>query len=233
MSQASQIKITSIESSWTKQSIVDPTGANGNLTGDGTNEIRWGTPFPGSSGQQSGFKFQQTAQGTTQNSDTDFNVGVFTHMNRVIYQNQYLESAQLNMTVKAMFDGVERTFVTSYLFTLWETPNLAQPCANKANNWAGVNQSGCADRVQLLENNGLTDKFVVNGLTYEFELFGFDKGAEFWTIEDRDNPAWLRARFNVSGFPPPPSVVPLPAGAWLLLGGLGGLALLRRRAARR
>jgi hypothetical protein len=230
MAQASQITITSIQSSWTKQSIVDPTGAGGNLTGNGTNEIRWGTPFPGFDGQKSGFKFEQTAQGTTQNADTEFNVGVFTHMNRVIFQNQYLQSAQLNMTVKAMFDGVERTFVTSYMFSLWETPNLAQPCANKADNWVGVNQSGCADRVQLLKNDSLEDQFVINGLTYEFELFGFEKGSEFWTIEDRDNHAWLKARFNVSGQPLSP--IPLPAGAWLLLGGLGGLALLRRRAAR-
>jgi hypothetical protein len=245
IAQASQIKITSIESSWTVKSIVDLTGGNGNLTGNGTNEIRWGTPFPGYNGQKSGFKFQQTAQGTTQNSDTLFNVGVFTHMNRVIFQNQYLDRAQLNMKVTADFGGESRTFVTSYMFSLWETPNYANPCANGQQNGLNskgkpreggslLNRSGCADRVQLLKNDALTDQFVINGLTYQFELFGFDSGAEFWTVEDLDNSTWLKARFNVSGFPPPPppSVVPLPAGAWLLLGGLGGLALLRRRAAR-
>jgi hypothetical protein len=244
MAQAAQIKITSIESSWSVKNIVDLTGGNGNLTGNGTNEIRWGNSFPGHTGR-SGFRFQDTAEGSTQNANTLFNVGVFTHMNRVIYQNQYMERAQLNMQVKAMFDGVERTFVTSYMFSLWETPNYANPCANGQQNGLNsrgaprsggsfLNQNGCADRVQLLKNDALTDKFVINGLTYQFELFGFDSGAQFWTIEDLDNTTWLKARFNVSGFPPapPPPVVPLPAAAWLLLGGLGGLAVLKRRAAR-
>jgi hypothetical protein len=85
--------------------------------------------------------------------------------------------------------------------------------------------------VQLLKNDALTDQFTHNGLTYEFELFGFDSGAQFWTIEDLDNDTWLKARFKVSG-EPPLSPVPLPAGAWLLLGGIGGLALLKRRRGR-
>jgi hypothetical protein len=250
MAQASQIKITSIESSWTVKSMVDLTGGNGNLTGNGTNTVRWGNSFPGHTGR-SGFNFQQTAQGTTQRSNTLFDVGVFTHMNRVIYQNQYLDRAQLNMKVTADFGGQSRTFVTSYMFSLWETPNYANPrCANGQRNGLNtrgaprsggsfLNQNGCADRVQLLKNDSLMDRFVVNGLTYQFELFGFDSGAQFWTIEDLDNSTWLKARFNVSGSPlppppppPPPPVVPLPAGAWLLLGGLGGLAFLKRRAAR-
>lgn len=239
---ASQITILSIDSSWTVKSMVDWTGGNGNLTGDGTNTITWGTPFPGYSGNKSGFKFEQTAQGTSHDANTQFNVGVFTHMNRVIFQNQYLDKAQLNMTVRASFDGVERTFVTSYMFSLWETPNYANPCANgEANNLnkfgktvgggSFLNQSGCADRVQLLKNDSLTDLFEHNGLTYSFELFGFDSGPEFWTIEDLDNSTWLRARFNVTG-QPPVSPVPLPAGAWLLLGGIGALAAMKRRRAR-
>jgi hypothetical protein len=239
---ASQITILSIDSSWSVKSMVDWTGGNGNLTGDGTNTITWGTPFPGYSGNKSGFKFEQKAQGTSHDANTEFDVGVFTHMNRVIFQNQYLNKAQLNMTVRASFDGVERTFVTSYMFSLWETPNYANPCANgEANNLnkfgktvgggSFLNQSGCADRVQLLKNDSLTDLFEHNGLTYSFELFGFDSGQEFWTIEDLDNSTWLRARFNVSG-QPPVSPVPLPAGAWLLLGGIGALAAMKRRRAR-
>jgi hypothetical protein len=239
--QAAQIKILSIDSSWDVKSIVDLRGGNGNLTGNGTNEIRWGQSFPGHQGR-SGFRFNETAEGTSHDANTLFNVGVFTHMNRVIYQDQYMERAQLNMQVRASFDGVERTFVTSYMFSLWETPNFANPCANGEKNnlnshgkptggGSFLNQSGCADRVQLLKNDSLTDQFTHNGLTYSFELFGFDSGAEFWTIEDLDNDTWLKARFNVTGLPPL-TPVPLPAGVWLLMGGLGGLALFKRRRAR-
>jgi 3-isopropylmalate/(R)-2-methylmalate dehydratase small subunit len=191
--QAAQIKILSIDSSWDVKSIVDLRGGNGNLTGNGTNEIRWGQSFPGHQGR-SGFRFNETAEGTSHDANTLFNVGVFTHMNRVIYQDQYMERAQLNMQVRASFDGVERTFVTSYMFSLWETPNFANPCANGEKNnlnshgkptggGSFLNQSGCADRVQLLKNDSLTDQFTHNGLTYSFELFGFDSGAG--VLDDR------------------------------------------------
>ena len=89
--------------------------------------------------------------------------------------------------------------------------------------------------MQLLKNDSLTDQFVINGLTYQFELFGFDSGAQFWTIEDLDNSYLAQGalqRFGFPAFAAAAALVPLPAGAWLLLGGLGGLALLRRRAAR-
>ena len=182
------------------------------------------------------------------NRNEIFNVGRFTHFNRVIYEGQHVSVARLNMQVTAMFDGVVKTFNTSYRFSLLETPNFAQPCANNEPNnlnasggfqggGSMVNINGCADRVTLLTNDAITTSFTLdNGLTYEFELFGFETGLDYWTIEDKDNHSWLKARFNVNGFPPPPppplSPIPLPAGVWLLLGGLAGLGALRRMARR-
>lgn len=244
--QASQIEILSIQSGWQVESVVDTRTPGARLTGNGTNTIRWGENFPNHRGR-SGFNFRETSVGSMQDENELFDVGVFTHMNRVIYQGEHVDTARLNMTVTARFDdNVERTFMTSYLFSLLETPNYQNPtCANGEGNGlssfgrpqgggSSLNRNGCADRVQLLQNDSMTDKFTENGLTYSFELFGFEGGAEFWTVENLNNSTWLKARFNVTGQRPLPPVspVPLPAGAWFLISALGGLGLLRRIARR-
>jgi hypothetical protein len=238
--QASQIEILSIKSGWDVESIVDTRDRGALLTGEGSNEIRWGESFPGHSGK-SGFRFKETSVGTTQAANKLFDVGVFTHMNRVIYQGEHLDRAWLNMSITARFDDdIVRTFDTSYLFSLWETPNYQNPkCANGEGNaldkfgnrkggGGAINVNGCADRVRLLKNDSMMDKFTHDGLTYTFELFGFESGKEFWTIEDLDNDTWLKARFNVTGPGGSTPVIPLPAGAWLLIGALGTLGLVRR-----
>jgi hypothetical protein len=241
MAQASQVKILDIQSSWSDASVVDVWGGNAKLSGVGSNTLLWGTSYNGD-GRRSGFNFTQTAKGTTQKADTLFNVGTFTHMNRVIFQGQHLNQTTLNMRVTASFDGKVQEFVTSYIFTLLETPNYAQPCRNGQPNGLNsvggpqsggstLNRSGCADRVELLRNPSLATTFSHKGLDYQFELFGFESGPEFWTVEDLDNSIFLQARFNVSGGPIV-SPIPLPAGAWFLLAGIGGLAVLRRRKAR-
>ena len=230
--QASQITILSMESSWSSATTVsNRVGGlvNAGLEGVGTNTLKWGESFPGHTGR-SGFVFEHEKDivGSKHAANSLFNVGTFTHINRVIYCDEHLDVAQLNMRITASFDGAIKTFDTSYRFSLWETPNNNDPCANvmlNAKADTSVNMNGCADRVMLLENDSLERTFVHNGLIYTFELFGFEGGTEFWTIEDRENHAWLQARFSVTE-------VPLPAGAWLLLGGVGALAMVRRRRAR-
>jgi hypothetical protein len=241
MAQAAQVTILGINSHWSNASVQDNWGGNANLSGTGTNELRWGHSFSGK-GERSGFRFDQTARGTTQNAGALFNVGTFTHMNRVIFEGQHLRQATLNMSVTAMFDGKVKEFVTSYIFTLLETQNYAQPCRNGQSNGLNgngqaqrggstLNRNGCSDRVELLKNPSLATAFSHNGLDYQFELLGFESGSEFWTVEDLNNPIFLKARFTASGGPVV-SPVPLPAGAWFLIAGIGALAVMRRRAAR-
>ncbi len=228
--QAAQVTILSIESHWSSATVIDTRAGgvdNAGLSGVGTNSLNWGDPYKGRT-EQSGFRFEHEANivDSTHDANSLFNVGTFTHINRVIHCDEHLDVARLNMRVRASFDGVIRTFDTSYLFSLLETPNNDDPCVGGSGT---ENQNGCADRVRLLENDSVTESFENNGLTYSFELFGFDGGSEFWTIEDRENHAWLRARFSVNSLTTV-TPVPLPAGALLLLGGLAALAALRRRA---
>jgi hypothetical protein len=49
------------------------------------------------------------------------------------------------------------------------------------------------------------------------------------SFADFDNAIRTKLRAEITGEPPTPGVVPLPAAGWLLLGGLGGMAALRRR----
>jgi len=257
-SQASQITALSAVGTW---SVVSKVGSP-RITGNGTDTIRWGESFPGYNGR-SGFAFDAVNMGKSFDVNKAFDVGVFTHMNRVIYQGEHVDVARLNLKFTASFDGMVRTFNTSYNFSLWETPNLANPCANGGQNGirpdysrksgfgGSLNSNGCADRVRLLKNDALSDSFTHNGKIYSFSLFGFDSGSEFWTVEDRDNSTFLNAVFNVRDVPttrtpprtprntppnappPPPPVIPLPAGVWLLLGALGGLGAVRRFGLRR
>ncbi len=305
IAQAASIQILDIESGWSNAQTVDVLGGNAELTYVDPNELRWGRSWTGT-GPRSGFRFDQLAEGTTQGANQLFDVGRFTHMNRVIFQGQHLDRATLNMRLTASFDGrietIDTAYVfthletpnnaqpsangerngvnrvifqgqhleqatlnmrltasfdgrletidTAYIFTLLETPNFAQPCANGERNGvtrvggfqangSTLNRNGCADRVQLLQNPSVPRTFTHNGLEYQFELLGFASGPEFWTVEDLDNPILLQARFNVSGTPivppqPPvePPPIPLPAGAWFMLAGMGALAIMRRRAKR-
>lgn len=232
---AAQIEILSVSGDWDVLSVVGPA----NVTGEGTEEIRWGEAFPGYDGTRSGFRFDAAEDSGPFDINTTFDVGIFTHMNNVIYQNAYLDVARLDVTIEAAFDGIVRQFSTFFDISLWETPNLANPCANGKENFVAgtVNRNGCADRARLLNNNSLTDVFTVGSLTYTFELLGFvDWGRDFWTVEQRDNEAVIQARFTViedREEPPTPPVVPLPAGLWALLTALGGFGLLRRLSARR
>ncbi len=221
---AAQVTVESVTGYW---DVVTEVGTP-NTSGEGTSKILWGESFPGYN-DRSGFAFDSLNETQSFNVNTAFDVGVFTHLNRVIYQGAHVDVARLNLTIKASFDGMVKTFTTAYDFSLWETPNLSDPCANGgANGGGGVNVNGCADRVQLLKNDSLNSTFEHDGKTYSFSLLGFDSGDEFWTIEDRNNSTYLKAIFNVTDDREDPPIVPLPAAGWLLIGALGGFLALRR-----
>jgi hypothetical protein len=80
--------------------------------------------------------------------------------------------------------------------------------------------------------------FIVGDVEYTFVLEGFVESltgpevTSFFTNEFQQSSAMLRARIDWKELPPP--VIPLPATAWLMIAGIGGLAAVarkRRRAA--
>lgn len=84
---------------------------------------------------------------------------------------------------------------------------------------------------------GNTSGFSLNGATFDLSDLGFADGEEvtsglFISRGGIFTTVWDVAALNSRDVqtPPPPSPIPLPAGMPLLVAGLGGLALLRRRA---
>ena len=236
---AATLDVTSVNGNWTGLGS-DASHIPTNVTGLNTNSVSWGTPYVGSkTGKQSGYSFVGAASGQIE-SDTDFDLGTFTHHNFVINTGTSITGAGLGLVVNMVIGGVDRALTTAFNFSHDETKNSGEAnglCKNGGANGAGVNSAGCADKVTILDNTAQQDTFEVAGFLYILEITGFTQAgktfSEFWTTEDEANSAILRARFTLVGpvppIDPPPAPVPLPAAGWMVLTGLGALAATRAR----
>lgn len=237
---AATLDVSSINGNWTGL-VSGPTQNPTYVTGLNTNTVSWGTPHSSSvTGRQSGYSFLGAAAGQIE-SDTDFNLGTFTHRNFVINVGTSISGAGLGLVVNMVIGGVNRALTAAFNFSHDETLNNGESnglCKNGGANNVGVNSNGCADRVSILDNTGQQEAFELNGFLYILEITGFIQNGqaftEFWTREDAENSASLRARFRlvdrvVPIDPVVPSPVPLPAAGWMVLTGLGALAATRAR----
>lgn len=212
---AASLSLSSIDGVWEN--------ATSGVTGQGTSEIRWGNPYY-KSGDPSGYDFDSAGDLTVEDG-TEFALGTFTHLNFPI-DKPVLESVDLSLSF--MVEGVVNAISTVVSFAHWETANWHRVCADGGRKGVGVNANGCADQVTATLNEGNSETFQIEGVTYALEISGFMHGgdlmSDFWTRENAENEALLIGSFRAV-----PSEVPLPASGLLLLGGLAGMAMVRRR----
>ena len=194
-------------------------------------KVSWGT----GGAQQSGYVFDARNTPFSENPETLFDLGTFTHNNFPIDAGTSITSADLRLrgnidvtnsdNTTQQFSGVEFLFN----FAHWETTNTpaSGPCANGEANSQGDNINGCADRVTISGLAG-NSTFSVGGKKLTLEIDGFERSgspvSEFWTAERQENEAVLLAKFDTT------TTVPLP-GTLILMGvGALGLRFARKRA---
>lgn len=217
---AASLTVTDIQAQW---SSSRPT-----VSGLGTDQIRWGRP---AETKQSGYNFTSSDVPFSVQDQNEFVIGTFSHENFPVF-GSFLESA--NLSVQFSVVGVDQPITSTFAFTHSETLNdpVSGNCQNGDAVGVGVNAAGCADRVRATLNREQSETFVIDGVTYQLDILGFQRDGEkfttFWTEENKSNAAELIAIFRVLDTQPP-SEVPLPAAGWLLLAGFASLGLLRQR----
>lgn len=234
---AAVIDFTNIKATW-----FDPIGGSGiTYSGNGTSSasVRWGT----SQGQgKSGYDFVVAPLASITvnppSGSAEGIIGTFTHRNNPISSGTSIGGIKLKFETDVLIDGDAYGNVTFiYDFAHLETPNSATPCANGGFNGFGINNNGCADRVQV-NFNSQSDYFTLSegGIDYNYavDVIGFLVGSSpvtsFWTREQANNDAQVRGKVVLyseavtNGVPEPATWAMLVAGF-----GLVGAAARRNR----
>lgn len=233
---ASAITITSISGIWQSADVAAGgiSGSDNAANGVGSSSISWGDVPNTETYPLSAYSFDAADAPFVAEPEVIFDLGVFTHSNNPIYtKGEMLNGAELALSFS--IEGASNVFTSVLSFTHLETPNNHKTCANGDKHGVGVNSNGCADNVSVSVNEALSESFIVGGMEYVLDVSGFlHEGSlldSFWTREEAENSAILQASFTLIADHniDEPSEVPLPASGLLLLGGLAGLAMKKRR----
>ena len=164
-----------------------------NVTGVGTNEVRWGWP---AGSQKSGYRFDGET-GVTFDPGEEFSIGTFTHFNHPIYHGTGANGATLQVALHFINPTTSPDPTFTYYFDHEETPNVPNGCP-----WWQESSTPCDDRVTF-PNAIAEETFWIDGVEYTLQITGFKKSVSgpivehFITEEYKDNSAELYARMLV------------------------------------
>lgn len=222
---AATLNITGISGKWVNSQVSSHT--RGPLTGQGTNQIRWGTAANANT-TRSGYLFAKSGP-ITQVGAGSFLLGRFTHKNGTIWSNSVdLRHSDLSLNLSGTADGQAFTLSSAFRMFHRETQNGAPVCP------AGGRP--CGDLIGILGLSGAPLVITQGNTVFTIIIDGFVRKLggkivnHLITPENRKRSLFLQASVQVTTLPPPPPV-PLPAAGWLLVGAVGALAALRRRRA--
>ena len=237
---AATLNIGSIDSEFS--GVVGGTSVSTTTAASGNSAVSWGTPHSSGNGLQSGYEMDVTGAPASVMDEEEFEIAEFTHNNEVINAGTSITQVSLDITLDLSVDfddgsGFqdlgEETF--SFVIDHNETPNNPSSgiCEPNGSSRDGdpLNANGCADVVDI---SGVVGSNTVIVGEYEFTLniIGFldpDSGEfsqSFFSMEQNSNTRIILASFTVNRIT---TEVPLPASGLLLIGGLAGIGVLRRR----
>jgi hypothetical protein len=173
--------------------------------------------------------FGSAAGPVTLTQGAEFTLGTLSYHNSSTTGQNEIVTVDLGITPSLTFNGSSVSAMSSYRFTIDNTPN-APPCPFPGGDF-------CADQVMITALSGGVTTFDIGGQTLRLFVDGFlDSSGHlqstFIGSENTTTTATLVGRFDLTTNTTPGA--PEPASWALMLVGFGGLgAMLRRRHARR